>query len=110
MGETLDMLSTASLGEVTVANDALQVVFNRRYRQPIAKVWAAIGYLSGQQVIRSDAPASVVKVSIQIRKMAGVTPSMRVVDADGVIYRIDSVLPDMVHRDRINLACEVISG
>jgi uncharacterized protein YndB with AHSA1/START domain len=35
-------LSDAALGEVTVANDALQVVFRRRYSKPIEKVWAAI--------------------------------------------------------------------
>jgi len=42
MSETLDMLSTAPLGDVTVANDALQVIFHRRYNKPVAKVWAAI--------------------------------------------------------------------
>lgn len=30
------------LGEVTVADDALQVVFHRRYKKPIEKVWAAV--------------------------------------------------------------------
>ena len=30
------------LGEVTVADDALQVVFHRRYAKPIEKVWAAV--------------------------------------------------------------------
>lgn len=76
----------------------------------VQKLWASIGYLSGQQTIRSDAPASLTKVSIQIRRISGVLPSMRIVDAAGTIYRIDSVLPDLVHRDRINLACEVIGG
>ena len=31
-----------ALGEVTVADDALQVVFHRYYAKPIEKVWAAI--------------------------------------------------------------------
>jgi uncharacterized protein YndB with AHSA1/START domain len=35
-------LSDAALGEVTVASDALQVVFHRRYAKPIEKVWAAV--------------------------------------------------------------------
>lgn len=42
MSETQEMLSSAPLGVVTVANDALQVVFHRRYSKPVAKVWAAI--------------------------------------------------------------------
>jgi uncharacterized protein YndB with AHSA1/START domain len=42
---TIDMhadISDAALGEVTIADDALQVVFHRRYPKPIEKVWAAI--------------------------------------------------------------------
>jgi uncharacterized protein YndB with AHSA1/START domain len=35
-------LSDAPLGEVTVAGDDVQVVFHRRYRKPVAKVWAAL--------------------------------------------------------------------
>ena len=42
MSETQEMLSPAPLGVVTVANDALQVVFHRRYNKPIEKVWAAL--------------------------------------------------------------------
>jgi uncharacterized protein YndB with AHSA1/START domain len=36
------LLSEAKLGEVTVADNNLQVVFHRRYNKPIAKVWAAL--------------------------------------------------------------------
>jgi uncharacterized protein YndB with AHSA1/START domain len=39
---TQDLLSDASLGEVTVADDAMQVVFQRHYKKPIEKVWAAL--------------------------------------------------------------------
>jgi uncharacterized protein YndB with AHSA1/START domain len=39
---TQDVLSNAPLGEVTVTDDALQVVFHRHYARPIEKVWAAI--------------------------------------------------------------------
>lgn len=42
MIETQDILSDAPLGEVTVADDALQVVFHRHYKKPIEKVWAAL--------------------------------------------------------------------
>jgi uncharacterized protein YndB with AHSA1/START domain len=34
--------SRDGIGEVTVTQDALQVVFHRHYRKPIEKVWAAI--------------------------------------------------------------------
>jgi uncharacterized protein YndB with AHSA1/START domain len=36
------LLSDASLGEVTVHGDALQLVFHRRYNRPVEKVWAAL--------------------------------------------------------------------
>jgi uncharacterized protein YndB with AHSA1/START domain len=40
--DTQTLLSDAPLGQVTIANNDLQVVFNRRYAKPVAKVWAAI--------------------------------------------------------------------
>jgi head-tail adaptor len=49
-------------------------------------------------------------VSIQIRQRAGVTAAMRMVDAQGVVFKIETVLPDMQHRDRINVVCEVVNG
>lgn len=76
----------------------------------IAKLWADIRYLSGIEAIKADAPTSISKVSIQIRKRAGVTSAMRIVDAAGVVYQILDVLPDMEHRDRINLPCQVVHG
>ncbi|MDB5451655.1 MAG: Activator of Hsp90 ATPase 1 family protein [Caulobacteraceae bacterium] len=42
MSQAQDTLSDAPLGDVTVTADELQVVFHRRYRKPIGKVWAAI--------------------------------------------------------------------
>jgi SPP1 family predicted phage head-tail adaptor len=76
----------------------------------VGKLWANIRFLSGIQAVKADAPASVSKVSIQIRKRAGVLPNMQIVDAAGIVYRIDAVLPDKGHRDRINLACAVVNG
>lgn len=75
----------------------------------VAMLWANIRYVSGVEAVRAGAVASTSKVSIQIRKRAGVLPTMRFVGADGVVYRIDAVLPDMQHRDRINVVCEVVS-
>ena len=76
----------------------------------VTKLWADIRYLSGTAAIKADAETSMSRVSIQIRKRAGVTQAMRIVDADGVIYQILDVLPDKQHRDRINLPCEVVHG
>ena len=35
-------LSNAPLGEVTVSDDTLQIVFHRHLRAPVEKVWAAL--------------------------------------------------------------------
>jgi uncharacterized protein YndB with AHSA1/START domain len=37
-----DLLRDALRGEVTVKDDRMQVVFRRRYKKPVAKVWAAL--------------------------------------------------------------------
>jgi uncharacterized protein YndB with AHSA1/START domain len=39
---TQELLSDAPLGEVTIQGDALQLVFQRHYRKPVEKVWAAL--------------------------------------------------------------------
>lgn len=76
----------------------------------VAKPWADIRYLSGSEAIRAQAPADIAKVSIQIRKRAGVVAGMRLVGRDGVVYQVLDVLPDMRTMDRINLPCEVVNG
>ncbi len=75
----------------------------------VAQPWANIRFQSGIDAIRADASASLSKASIQIRKRAGVVAGMRIVDAEGIVYKILAVLPDKVHRDRINLPCEVVA-
>jgi uncharacterized protein YndB with AHSA1/START domain len=42
MNTTEALLSDAPMGEVTVADDTLQVIFHRHYRFPVEKVWAAL--------------------------------------------------------------------
>ena len=39
---TKALLSNAPLGEISVANDAMQIVFHRHLRAPIEKAWAAL--------------------------------------------------------------------
>ena len=72
-----------------------------------ARPWADVRYLSGTDAIRADAPADIAKVSIQIRKRAGVVAGMRLVDRAGVVYKILDVLPDMRAQDRINLRSDL---
>ena len=36
------LLGDASMGEVTLCGDTLQVVFRRHYRKPVERVWAAL--------------------------------------------------------------------
>lgn len=70
----------------------------------VATVWADIRYLSGLESIKSDADVSIAKVSVRVRYIADIKPSMRVV-YEGVIYQIKAVLPSgKVYMD---LACEV---
>ena len=40
--DTQNLLRDAPKGEVTVKDERMQVVFRRRYRKPVAKVWAAL--------------------------------------------------------------------
>jgi SPP1 family predicted phage head-tail adaptor len=64
---------------------------------------------TGAQMVKSDAPVSVVKVSIRIRyemwKKLAVDAGMRAVHGD-TIYDIKAVLPDEVARQHADLVCE----
>jgi SPP1 family predicted phage head-tail adaptor len=73
----------------------------------LATVWANIRYLNGVETIKADAQTSVDKVSIRIRRRAGITAAMRVVYGT-TTFQIKAVLPDEQTRDHIDLACEVV--
>lgn len=76
----------------------------------IAEVWCEPAYLSGIESIRAGADTSVTKVSMLLRKRAGVTSAMRLVSKhDGTVFQINNVLPN--HKDRASmfLACEVVN-
>ena len=74
----------------------------------VTDVWANILHRSGLELIRADAPTSIVQASIRIPApaAAGVTPAMRVLCADGTAYNIKGVLPDRVKREFVDLVCE----
>ena len=72
-----------------------------------ALVRANVRHLSGTESIKADAVTSVVKASIRIRPLAGVHAGMRVI-AEGNVYSIQSVIPDMQYRTHTDLVTELI--
>lgn len=71
----------------------------------VIKLWADIRFQTGLQAVNADAQTSIAKVSIRIRQRAGVVATMRIVDAAGVIYSIDAVLPNKQSREFMDLVC-----
>lgn len=71
----------------------------------VATVWANIRYLSGVETVKSDAPVSVARASIRIRRRTDVHAAMRVVFGS-TVFDILSVLPDEESRERLDLVCE----
>lgn len=71
----------------------------------LATVWANVRYLNGVESIKSDAPVSVAKASIRIRRRTDVVANMRAV-LGTTIFDIKAVLPDEENRERVDLVCE----
>ena len=71
----------------------------------IASPWADIRYVSGLEAVRSDAPVSISKASMRIRRRAGVDATCRVL-YDGKVFDVKAVLPDEQGREFIDLVCE----
>ena len=76
-----------------------------------AVVWAEVRPLSAREFIAAAAAQSKVSATIKIRYLAGIKPSMRVVDGAD-IYQVEGVLNDPKSgREWITLACsQVVSG
>lgn len=70
---------------------------------------ANIRYLNGVETIKADAQTSVVKASIRIRRRTDITAAMRVVFG-ATTFQIKAVLPDEQDRERLDLACEVVTA
>lgn len=71
------------------------------------KEHADIRFLRGLEAVRAGAQASSANVSIRIHRFRlDLTSDMRVVHA-GVVYSIQSVLPDMQRRRHVDLQCLV---
>ena len=71
----------------------------------IASPWADIRYVSGLEAVRSDAPVSISKASMRIRRRAGIDATCRVL-YDGKVFDVKAVLPDEQGREFIDLVCE----
>jgi SPP1 family predicted phage head-tail adaptor len=71
----------------------------------VAEVWANIRYLSGTETLKSDAPVSVARASIRIRRRAGLVANMRVLH-ETTIFDVKAILPNEQSREFIDLACE----
>ena len=70
-----------------------------------ASVWADVRFLNGMETVRADSPVPMVRASIRIRDLAGVTADMRVVH-DGKNFDIKAVLPDPTGARWLDLVCE----
>lgn len=75
----------------------------------LATVWADIRYLQGLETIKGGAETSVKKASIRLRRRTDLTAAMRV-EYGATVFEIKAVLPDEQNKDRVDLACEVLSG
>ncbi|MDB5847336.1 MAG: head-tail adaptor protein [Rhodoferax sp.] len=75
---------------------------------PVATTWASIRHLSGVESIRADAVTSTVRASIRISYRKGIVASMQVLH-DGMVYKINAVVPDKINKEHVDLVCEVIS-
>lgn len=70
-----------------------------------AEVWADVRHPSGLEAIKSDSLLSIVKASIRIDFLQGVTAEMWV-EHDDQVYDIRAVLKDPTGRRYQDLACE----
>lgn len=72
----------------------------------VTTFWANIRGGGGLETIKAGAVTSVRQVSIRTRFRTDITGAMRVV-SQGVVYKVLAVLPDLVGREYVDLACEV---
>jgi SPP1 family predicted phage head-tail adaptor len=74
----------------------------------VTTFWADIRGGAGLETIKAGAATMVRQVSIRTRYRTDITGAMRVV-SQGVTYKINAVLPDLVERKHVDLACEVVT-
>ncbi|CAM5286785.1 phage head closure protein [Eoetvoesiella caeni] len=69
-----------------------------------AIAWADIRHLSGLQTVKSNIDVSIVKASIRVRYVTGITAAMRILHG-ATVYSIDAVMPDAQHKEFTDLIC-----
>lgn len=79
-----------SFQKKTVLNDGFQTIDWQPYRSNVA---AKVTFLSGRDVILSNAEHSAVVARIQVRYDRNITPDMRIFFRDEQ-YKISAILPD----------------
>lgn len=77
--------------------------------EEFASLRADIRTLNGAESIRADAQSAVTMASIRLRYRTDITTTMRV-HVGSTIYEITAVLPDLVARKHVDLACRVFNG
>ena len=68
--------------------------------------WCNVRHMNGSEAIKAGAVTSTVSASIRMRYRVDLRASMRVV-ANGAVYEIKAVLPDIQRREYVDLVCEV---
>lgn len=71
----------------------------------VATVWANIKFLNGTETLKSDAPVSIARASIRIRRRDGLVANMRVLHGS-TVFDVRAVLPDEAAQEFVDLACE----
>lgn len=72
------------------------------------RAWANVAFSGGLETIKADAQVSVAKASIRMYFRLDLTADMRI-EAEGMVFEIKTVLPDLQKRERVDLVCEVIA-
>lgn len=73
----------------------------------LRKAWADIRNMGGLEAIKAGAVASTVKASIRLRWCSDLNSGMRVVFGAST-YNVLAVLPDLIGKRWVDLACEII--
>lgn len=73
----------------------------------VRNFWANIRYVSGLSTIKSGADTSIARVSI--RALHGAFDAGQRVVCDGIVYEIQSVLPDGKRKD-VDLVCITVAA
>lgn len=74
-----------------------------------AATWADVKFPSGLGAIKADSDVSLVRASMRIRFRDDIRSDMRVVTG-GLVFDIQTVLPDLARREYVDLVCQSIPG